>query len=417
MGSGLALRALGTGLKQLSEGKRPSLRDAVLTQGNITRLTSELARMRGAAMKLGQLISMDAGDFLPPELADILSRLRAEADFMPVAQLQRTLRAEWGEEWRRYFQHFDMQPIAAASIGQVHRATAKDGTQLAVKVQYPGIARAIDSDLDNVAALFRLSGYAPPAAQLDPLLEEARQQLQAEADYTEEAHHVRAFATLLENDTRFAVPEIFLHLCTNAVLTMSFATGEPIEHAIGEDQGIRDRLVEDLIRLTLRELFHFQTMQTDPNLANYTYDPQTGTIGLLDFGATRHFSDGLVGHYQDLLRAGLRRDRDAMWAAFLALGFANDATTPAQRDLICALSEEAFAALLDNPIYDFGQDRLLESLRERAFALATDTDFTATPPIDVLLIQRKLGGLYLLARRLKVTLPVASLLGEFVGER
>ena len=168
--------ALG-GLMQLGKGQRPQARDLLMTPSNIRRVADELAKMRGAAMKVGQLISMDSGEFLPPELADIMARLRAEADFMPPRQLKQVLNAELSENWLSNFAHFDVRPIAAASIGQVHKARLKDGREVAIKVQYPGIARSIDSDVSNVGRLMKLSGLVPPGLELDPFLDEARKQL------------------------------------------------------------------------------------------------------------------------------------------------------------------------------------------------------------------------------------------------
>jgi Predicted unusual protein kinase len=146
--------ALGAG-RALARGERPRLDRLILSPGSVERITDRLSQMRGAAMKLGQLMSMETGDLLPPELSNILARLRAEAHTMPPKQLKTVLEANYGADFRRLFKGFDTQPLAAASIGQVHRATAADGTALAIKIQYPGVRAAIDSDLDNAAALIR----------------------------------------------------------------------------------------------------------------------------------------------------------------------------------------------------------------------------------------------------------------------
>ncbi|WP_294641667.1 AarF/UbiB family protein, partial [uncultured Aureimonas sp.] len=186
LAGGIAGGMLAEGARRLADGERPRIGDMLLTPGNLVRVADRLSHLRGAAMKLGQMISLDAGDTLPPELSEIMARLRAEADPMPRVQLERVLAAEWGREWRIRFERFDDRPIAAASIGQVHRARALDGRELAIKVQYPGVRGSIDADVDNVATLLRVSGLLPPHLDITALLAEAKAQLHEETDYRRE---------------------------------------------------------------------------------------------------------------------------------------------------------------------------------------------------------------------------------------
>lgn len=241
---GLAGRMARDGLVGLGRGERPDPHALLLTPANLHRITDELARMRGAAMKVGQLVSMDGGTVLPPELAQIMARLRDEAEFMPPKQLKSVLTAAWGPDWLRRFAQFDVRPIAAASIGQVHKARLRDGRSVVVKVQYPGIARSIDSDVANVASLIRLSGLIPTGLDLAALMDEARAQLHAETDYAAEAAHMTRFAALLEEDARFALPRPVPELTQGTVLTMDFLPGQPIEHLTEAPQATRDRVVE-----------------------------------------------------------------------------------------------------------------------------------------------------------------------------
>ena len=160
------------GMSQLMKRQRPVIKDLLLTPQNIFRITEQLAKMRGAAMKIGQLISMDAGELLPPELGQIMVRLRDNAYAMPPAQLKKVLNTQFQNSWLSSFKKFDVHPIAAASIGQVHRAQLKDGRDLAIKVQYPGVAASIDSDVANVGVLIKMSGLLPKEFRLETYLEE-----------------------------------------------------------------------------------------------------------------------------------------------------------------------------------------------------------------------------------------------------
>jgi predicted unusual protein kinase regulating ubiquinone biosynthesis (AarF/ABC1/UbiB family) len=175
----------------MARGERPSLPASLLTPATAARLTRDLGRMRGAAMKLGQMLSMDTGLVLPPEMTAVMAALRADAPHMPPKQLQGVLNAEWGKGWYGRFARFDVRPFAAASIGQVHRATTRDGRELAIKVQYPGVRASIDSDIDNVATLLRLPGR--PAARpwtSRRCCPRPSVSCTAEADYTAEAQHL-----------------------------------------------------------------------------------------------------------------------------------------------------------------------------------------------------------------------------------
>ena len=228
MASGVAGGMLLDGARQFAQGRRPSLGDLLLTPANVLKVTRELAQLRGAAMKVGQLLSMDAGQVLPPELSEILSRLRADAEPMPQAQLQAVLSRHWGRDWRARFEHFSPHPIAAASIGQVHRGRTKDGRDVAIKIQYPGIRNSIDSDVNNVAALMRMAGLVPPALDIAPLLAEARRQLHEEADYLREGQHLKRFSELLAGSPEFAVPALQADFTTSDILAMSYVEGTPL---------------------------------------------------------------------------------------------------------------------------------------------------------------------------------------------
>jgi predicted unusual protein kinase regulating ubiquinone biosynthesis (AarF/ABC1/UbiB family) len=236
MATGVAGGMLMEGARQLVQGKRPRISDLLLTPANARRVTQQLAQLRGAAMKVGQMISMDAGDMLPPELAAILARLRSDAQAMPRKQVQGVLDDNWGAQWRQQFDKFSFTPIAAASIGQVHRAKTKSGHDLAIKIQYPGVRESIDSDVNNVASLLRMSGLLPNTLNIKPLLTQAKRQLREEADYLREADYLQRYASLLADAPEFLVPELHAELTTRSVLAMSFVGGVPVESMVDAPQ-------------------------------------------------------------------------------------------------------------------------------------------------------------------------------------
>lgn len=414
MTAGVAGSMALNGLAQLGRGQRPALRDLLLTPANLTRVADQLAKMRGAAMKVGQLVSMDTGDMLPPELSQIMARLRDDAHFMPPVQLRKVLNAQWPAGWLSQFKTFDVRPIAAASIGQVHRAVLKDGTALAIKVQYPGISRSIDSDVANVGTLIAMSGLLPKGIDLAPYLAQARTQLHEETDYVREAAQLIRSASLLADSPQFTVPQVHANLSTPQILAMTYLPGQPIESAIDQPHDTRNRIARDLIALTLREVFDWGYMQTDPNFANFRYQPDTGRIALLDFGAARDLDARITGLYRDLLVAGVNDDADALARVASDIGFIGPDTAARHRDAIIPMMRTVFAALRAPGSYDFTQTALSRQLQRDGLALAEDGFVPAPLPIDVLLLQRKFGGIFLLAARLGAQVDIMDLLRPYL---
>ena len=413
LATGLAGGVAMAGAQALARGERPRMRDLVLTPGNVSRLTEKLSEMRGAAMKIGQLMSMEAGELLPPELEMILARLRDDAHFMPPRQLKSVLADAYGPDFRKLFTSFDTTPLAAASIGQVHRARARDGRALAIKLQYPGVRAAIDSDLTNAAALIRWSGLWPEALDLTPLLDEARRQLHDEADYTREGAALARFGSLLSEDDRFVVPVLAQDLTRPDAIAMSFEAARPIEALADADPARRDAAIGALIELCLRELFEFRYMQTDPNFANYRWRAETGQIVLLDFGAARPISAELAEGHMTLLRAGLDGTRADVLRALEDLGFIRAGLAPHHQDAILDMADMGFDLIRRPGAFDFKGNDFADRMRRRGQEIGTDRDLWHIPPAETLFLQRKIGGLYLLATRIGARVDIAGLARRF----
>lgn len=394
----------------MAVGQRPRAQDLLLTPANAARLAGQLAQMRGAALKMGQLLSMDAGDFLPPEMTAILARLRADADPMPPKQLQRVLDASWGDDWLRRFSRFQVRPIAAASIGQVHRAQTKDGRDLAIKVQYPGVRASIDSDIANLGLLLKIPGVMPPGIDLPVLMEEARSQLHAEADYLREAQQMRRYGAHLAGQPEFLLPEPDADFTTPDVLAMTYIDSRPIETLAEAPQDMRDQAGARLARLVLDELFRFDLMQTDPNFANYRWQPDSGRIVLLDFGATRSFSPSVAPDYLRLLKGALADDRAAVRQAAVAIGYFRAETDQAHQDMLMQMMDLAFAPLRAGGIFDVASTDIPQRVAEMAMQVAQTRTRAEMPPPEILFLHRKIGGLYLLLARLRARIDLDDLL-------
>ncbi len=414
LAGGVAGGVVSEGARRLAAGERPQLNQLLLTPGNAKRLSDQLAHMRGAAMKLGQMISMDTGDVLPPELTAILARLRDQADFMPPRQLDGVLAQEWGKDWRRNFRRFEPRPIAAASIGQVHRAMTKDGRLLAIKVQYPGVARSIDSDVDNVASLLRLTGLLPKGLDLEPVLAAAKDQLREEADYLRETEMMERYAALLAGDDRYLVPTPDRELTTRRVLAMTFEESSPIETLSDLAPPQRDELFAHLIELVGRELFEFRLMQTDPNFANYRVKRETGQLVLLDFGAAREVSRDLSARYRALLTAGLNEDREGVLAAAMAAGFIHDKAVARHPDAIRRAVDIVVTQIAKEERLDFGDRSFVPQIREEAMPIAQDKESWHIPPPETLFVQRKVSGTALLGARVAAKVDVRGIVREIL---
>ncbi|RPF71998.1 ABC1 kinase family protein [Aurantiacibacter spongiae] len=416
LAGGVAGGMLAEGARRVARGERPRLRDAILTPANAMRLADRLSHLRGAAMKLGQMISMDAGDMLPPDLAAILARVREQADRMPPGQLRDVLDAEWGKGWLGRFERFDVRPIAAASIGQVHRAVTKDGRELAIKVQYPGVRESIDADVDNVATLLRVSNLLPRELDISPLLAEAKRQLHEEADYVREGEQLMRYRERLAGEEAFVVPAVAADFSTARVLAMDFVPGRPIEELESAPQDERDRVTRAIIALVLRELFEFGVMQTDPNFANYRYQPDSGRLVLLDFGATRAVDADVAESYRRLLAAGMAKDRDGVRQAALGAGFVGDGVLAGHGERFDRMIDIIIAEMHRDGPFDFGDRAFVAVLRDEGLEMAQDRATWHIPPVETLFVQRKISGTALLGARLRAKVDVRALVAPYVAD-
>ncbi|CAN3376022.1 hypothetical protein DIURU_003203 [Diutina rugosa] len=417
LAAGVGLGAAAQGIKNYTQGKNSSMRSLLLSPDNIERMAKKFSKMRGAALKIGQMMSIQDNSILPKEIQQILLRVQNSAHYMPTQQLEKVMSADLGRNWRsRLFASFDDVPIAAASIGQVHTAVTKDLTPVVVKVQYPGVVESIDSDLNNLLMLLTASSMLPKGLFLDKTIANARVELKWECDYIREAQNLIRFRDMVKDDPALAVPKVFHNLCGEHVLTMERMRGTEVAKG-NWDQATRNHIATTIMRLTLREIADFKFMQTDPNWANFLYNEQTNQIELLDFGAARDFGDEFVNDYVQVLRAAVNKDRDEVERLSVKLGFLtgleSKEMTECHVDSVMVLGEAFSPSDNHGQSFDFSNQTITDRVRSNIGVMLNER--LTPPPEETYSLHRKLSGVYLLCARLQAKVPCQKLFEEIVG--
>ena len=297
------------------------------TAALVNELVEQLGRMRGAAMKVGQMISMVDFDGLPDDQQDELQRrlatLRDGIPPVPFARLEKLLRKDLGAPLGTVFSHFDERALAAASIGQVHRATTVDGDEVVVKVQYPGVAEAVETDLRNAMLLVPLVKRLAPGLDARPLAAEMRERISEELDYELEAQNQRRIERLMRGHPFIRVPRVFTHLSTRRVLVSEYVAGERFESVRRADEATRDRYGEIVFRFFFGLLYRDRIALGDPHPGNYLLTPD-GRVCFLDFGLGRDVDSGRVLAEAEIARAVRDEDAGALKSALVAGGYLPD---------------------------------------------------------------------------------------------
>lgn len=286
-----------------------------------------MGEMKGAVMKLGQMLSFADVSALPPEVQAVLASLQADAPPMAWELVEETVAGELGRHPDGLFERFSRVPIAAASIGQVHAATTRDGTDVVVKVQYPGVAEAIDADLRNTALLSTmatmakaLAGPLMPRTDVKAMAEELRDRVLEELDYVREAANQQRFADLWRGHPTIRVPDVVHELSSRRVLTQHYHDGMRWAAAVEQPRELRDAWAEAIYRFVFTSLYRHHVFNADPHPGNYLFH-EDGSVSFLDFGCVREFEQGHIDALRRYAYAVIHQDADGLVRAMTDSGW------------------------------------------------------------------------------------------------
>jgi predicted unusual protein kinase regulating ubiquinone biosynthesis (AarF/ABC1/UbiB family) len=382
------------------------------------RMTDQMGVLRGPAMKLGQALSLQTG-VLPEEMLTELSKLQMQAPGMHPSLVRAQFRGSMGANPEDIFAEFDERPFAAASLGQVHRAVTRGGDVVAVKIQYPGIRGAIESDFTwfrTVSKPVQASKHLPQS-----LIDELEERILAETDYGQEADNLEFFRERLAPLPYVTVPRVYREYSKDRVLTMSLLSGEHLDTFLAgkPSQQMRDRLGERLFELLYFQMLHVGVIHADPHWGNYLFT-RDARIALLDFGCVKRLEPEWVGHLKAIfLYPGDRHS--AHFAHLLEQRYAvhGQRLQPAVRRAIVKLSE-AFYGLVypperdkDNATFDFGNSSVI--VREY---LAASSDLIKTKGLlpEYVMLGRAEMGLYQTLQRLKTRVHTSRIVRRYLEE-
>ncbi len=316
-------------------------------EGNAVALAAALGGLKGPIMKVAQLLAT-VPDALPPEYASQLMKLQSEAPPMGWAFVRRRMSAELGPDWQAKFSSFEHQPAAAASLGQVHRATARDASPLACKLQYPDMQSAVEADLGQLNLLFSLRKRFDPAIDTSEIAVEIAARLREELDYVREAKHVALYRHMLKDEAAVRVPKVWPELSTRRLLTLDWLEGTRMLTHKADSLETRNRLATAMFTAWWLPFSRFGIIHGDPHLGNYTIFAEEGRpagINLLDYGCIRIFPPSFVGGVVDLYQGLLHGDDARVVHAYETWGFKR-----LNRDLIDTLN--IWARFIYGPLLD-----------------------------------------------------------------
>ena len=397
-------------LSDIISVKKPDLRSALVSKKNVTATVNTLKNLRGAAMKFGQLVSLDDSIILSPELSSIFAQLRSSGYSMTPSQLKKVLNENWGEGWLKNFKNFEVRPFAAASIGQVHKAILASGETVAIKVQFPGVKKSIDNDLNTLKFIMKNSGMLPANFPLEYYISQCGELLRQETDYELEVANINNFSKFLENFSSLKVPKVYGELTTDQTITMSFLEGQELSYVVNFNQSKKDKISLSLIELLFNEIFNFKFVQTDPNLANFLVSKDDNTISVLDFGACCRVSDETYKLYKGLLKVSLTLDVEKVKLFLEENNFVPRDASAEGTKFIDKIVATATEEITRHEVFDFQKSKIFELITEENLNLYLELIPSSVLGSDFIFIQRKILGLILFFRVIGARVPLLKIL-------
>lgn len=392
------------------EEKERKRKKAMTEQANY--LVSEIGKLKGSIVKIGQMMALYGEHFLPEEITQALNTLNNQTVALAWPAIKSQIQDQLGE--KIYELTIDHEPIGTASLAQVHRAVRKsDGLEIVLKIQYPGVAEAIDSDMSLFRNMLKLTRMVPQTREFDQWFEEVREMMHREVNYNIEAATTRRFGERLARDSRYVVPQIIDDYCTDKILCMTYESGMPVNSPVmlSLPQERRNRLGEASLEIAVREIFEWGEMQTDPNFGNYLVRLGNGQdindkIVLLDFGAIRQFDQHLLQVAKNLILAGYEHNIQAMVNAMTGYEFFDGIPQAIKPDMakVFLLATEAFSCPANNPDmpeglmdsqerYDWKKSQLHSRVMQQA-SKSMASRYFSVPPKEFMFISRKFIGAY-----------------------
>ena len=368
---------------------------------NATRIADTLGSLKGGAMKVGQMLSLHDGLF-PPEVTQVLSKLQKQAPPIDFQTIDSLIRKELMRDYQ-IFEYIEEDAFAAASIGQVHKGKLRDGTDVAIKVQYPSIDKIIKADIKNLKNILGKLFSLFTKMDFTPVWEELKQRLLEEIDYKLEANNIKKARQLYKDTSEIIIPDVISQATTSHVLTMEYIEGISPDIACSEkfDQETKDKWGQTLYKTICKGLFKDKFLHVDPNLANFSF-LEDNKIILYDFGCMKQIPEYLITSYKKILNAFFDQKYDSIPFLLKEMGVFYEGGYELEMELISPYIEIFEKIYKDNTIYQFGIDNIYERLIEIGMANFYSS-LNIHFPKDVIFINRTFGGHFGNLRKLRAT--------------